>query len=412
MFNKLILFFIPLSVQQDAELFRKFKLVVSIIIVTVIFDLNYAGITILIRMKEGTYVMLATFMLHSLLPFFIRRNIPILLVTNLYLLFGAQAIVQCIYYSGGFRSPVLPWLATTPIVALLMGGRTTGFAWMIINTIVVIVFSIYDKSGFVFPIHYSQNWENEFLTNCFTGLVLIIFFVALVFENGKNTAFKKLAENNELLAEERKRSALFQISQEIHDGVGQTLSLAKLNLHTLQMDNNNDPVRVKNTLSLISKAINDIRTISRNINDNNITNFNLMEAIQEDVKTLDKIGEYTIDFKVAGTYIKMNAQSELVLYRIVQELMNNTIKHARATSITLQLKYEPMQFQFIFSDNGIGITNPDLSGGLGIRNIRSRVKMLGGEMEITTGENQGTKVKIRIALAAEIKNQSIKTINA
>lgn len=401
MFKKLISFFIPSHLRQDAEILRRYNLVVSIILITAAFDLNYAGITMLIGMQEGTFVMLVTFLLNIGLPFLLRRGLPILWVTNLYLLIGAQAIVQCIYFSGGFHSPVLPWLATTPIVAMLMGGRRTGIAWLVINTIIVIIFSLLEKSGYSFPLHYDQNWRNEFFTNCFAGLIMIIFFVALVFENGKNLALKKLAANNELLAEERKRTALFKMSQEIHDGVGQILSLAKLNLHALQMDGGNDPTRIDHTLSLISKAISDIRNISRDVNDHNINQFDLHEALYDDIDTLKKTGKYVIRFEITGKPDGLDVGTGPVIYRILQELMNNTIKHASATAITVYLQYCEQNLHVLFSDNGVGVENPDLSKGMGMRSIRNRIDLLGGEIQVTSEENKGMKVVIRVPLTVQ-----------
>lgn len=396
MFSHLVSNFVPRDINEQAEVFRRYKLVIYIILITALFDLNYAGITVLIGLEEGTLIMLTAFLLHLLLPFLLKKGISLLLVTNLYIFIGVLAIVVCIYFSGGFVSPVLPWLATSPIVALLMGGKRIGVFWVVVNSAIVMFFGLLHNYDYRIPADYDHSWDHMFFLNCYVGLVVIIFCVALVFENGKNAAFRRLAEKNILLSEEKKKIALQKISQEIHDNIGQTLSLAKLNLHSIQKQKEGSSTeKVAETLQLVAKAIQDLRELSNNLHSDNITDFNIVEAIGEEVKTVSSIGHYATSLEVTGSYHKFTAQTELILYRIYQEIINNVIKHSGASSITIRIGYAPNLFTLSVLDNGSGINNKDfLFKGQGIRNMQSRAKILGGHVNIKSENGEGTRVSI------------------
>jgi hypothetical protein len=142
MLKKLALYFIPLDKQELPEILLRYKLVVNIILITILFDLDYALITITIKMSEGTQSLLIAAILHLLLLFAVKKNISLLFIVNLYVLLGVSAIFISIYFSGGFISPVLPWLATSPVVAMLMNGKKTGLTWLFINSIIALYFGI------------------------------------------------------------------------------------------------------------------------------------------------------------------------------------------------------------------------------------------------------------------------------
>ncbi len=179
------------------------------------------------------------------------------------------------------------------------------------------------------------------------------------------------------------------ISKEIHDNIGMSLTLAKLNLNTLKPGNiMNSSVQVNSSIDLISKAITDLADISKSMNADFIAEYGLINALEQEINKLRTIGLYHIIFEVSGETTFMNSQKELIIFRMVQEALNNIMKHAQAKSIILELDYQRNYLDLNISDNGIGFmidghTNPTgKKNGSGLINMKNRALMLGGSWKI------------------------------
>ncbi|NQX56855.1 hypothetical protein HQN86_24775 [Pedobacter panaciterrae] len=411
MFKRIFLYLIPRHAAENPDLLRRYRLILSIIMITVVFDFDYAFTTISIGMKAGTTMLFIAATIHLLLIYAVKKNVNLQVVSNIYILTGVSAIVVSIVHSGGFSSPVLPWLATSPVMALLMGGRRTGIAWLVVNTLLILFFAFSIKMGIRFPINYNLGWRDNLSLNCVLGLIMIIFFVSLVFENGKNAAIKRLEVKSLLLAEEKKKNALYQISQEIHDGVGQTLSIIKLNLHLLDSrPEQMPPDNVKETLALAGKAIQDLRNISNNLYAENLSEFDLGNAILEDIDHIRKIGTIKASVIITGTPYLLDARTAFILYRVSREAMNNALKHSGASSIEVEMDFSD-EFSLTVSDNGCGM-DTTFSGhpGQGMVSMRERMQLLGGSFEVRQNPSGGTRLTARI-LAEGIGRDLLKVVS-
>ncbi|RED96983.1 sensor histidine kinase [Marinoscillum furvescens] len=397
MIKRFVNYFIPEERQENAEEHRQYKIVVYFVFVTSLFDLNYISLSTNIGFDPGVKVMAITGFLHLLQLPTIKWKMPLIWVSNLYIAIGAFGVLGCAYYSGGFYSPVIVWLVSQPIVALLMAGKPSGIVWTSLNSLILIVAAIMTSNGYEWPMEYDRSYETFFIANTFVGLVVIIFVVALVFENGKNTAFKKLAEKNILLAEEKKKTALYALSQEIHDDVGQTLFLARLNLSTFGLkDASKDSEKVKSSMELLGQAIDKLRDISSSLNEENISNFSLINSLTIDLETIQNIGAIKTKLYVEGEVQKLNPKTEFVLYRISQEVINNVIKHAQATQLCVDVTFAEGMVELKFSDNGVGMASDHLSyGGQGMRNMRERAASIQGDLHIRSEPDAGTEVHVQ-----------------
>ena len=132
---------------------------------------------------------------------------------------------------------------------------------------------------------------------------------------------------------EIQEQTLKTISQEIHDNIGQVLSLAKLNLSRMDI-NKQDQLKEKiaDSKNLVSKAIQDLRDLARSMNTDNITAMGLAKALEYEVEMLRKTG-FVVSFDVNGNVVRQEPQKELILFRIIQEIFNNIIKHAESTAL-------------------------------------------------------------------------------
>jgi signal transduction histidine kinase len=204
---------------------------------------------------------------------------------------------------------------------------------------------------------------------------------------------------------EIQEQTLKTISQEIHDNIGQVLSLAKLNLNTIDITRKDDLLeKIDSSKQLVSKAIQDLRDLSKSLNTDNIAAIGLLRAIGYELDMIRKAGEHKTSLEIMGNAIRPDPQKELIVFRIVQELLNNIIKHAAATNIKVEAHYTNTELELIISDDGKGfnlesMNKEDNNGsgqGLGIRNMHNRARLIGAGFSMQSLEGQGTTVKLKL----------------
>jgi len=200
---------------------------------------------------------------------------------------------------------------------------------------------------------------------------------------------------------EIQEQTLKNISQEIHDNIGQALSLAKLNLNTMPPTNDEAlQQKILNSKELISKAIVDLRDLSRSLDTDYVQEMGLQRAIEYELEMIRKTGIIETSMIVEGSLFRLEKQKELILFRIVQETFNNILKHAGAKSINVNINYAPTSFTLIVKDDGKGVNLQPLNEGennnlgLGIRNMHSRAKLIGADFKMSSIIDEGTEVKI------------------
>jgi len=236
-------------------------------------------------------------------------------------------------------------------------------------------------------------------------LITIIIIAAVLYYNRrkKHAHEKKIMQaqfQEELLRTqiEIQEQTLKNISQEIHDNIGQVLSLAKLNLNTFPPTTRGDILaRTNDTKQLISKAIHDLRDLSRSMHGDRLAELGLRQAIENELKILENTGQYSTACDVTGTPYKLPAQKETVLFRMVQESLNNIIKHAKAKNIRITINYLAHSFVLSVADDGAGFNRDQLSTaekGIGLKSMENRSALIGGVFSITSSAHSGTTIAI------------------
>lgn len=211
--------------------------------------------------------------------------------------------------------------------------------------------------------------------------------------------FEKVILENKLEIQEQ---TLKTISQEIHDNIGQTLSLAKLNLALEEEEQAGTNIKIVSSHQLVSKAIQDLRDISRSLNTDYVAEMGLIRSIEYELEMICKTGIMKPSLQVEGSQRRMDRQKELILFRIVQESLNNIIKHAGATTLTVAANYQPHELQIVIEDNGKGVDlsplneNDNPGFGLGIRNMHNRARLIGAEFSMSSTIGRGTTVTIKL----------------
>ena len=191
--------------------------------------------------------------------------------------------------------------------------------------------------------------------------------------------------------EEKER---FRIAKELHDGVNGDLSAIKFKLSTLLEMNNNV---INEAITMIDNSCSQVRAISHNLVPPSLENFNLLEAVEEFCQKTDDLHTEKITFQHLGDdIVKLSKKEEINSYRIIQELVSNSLKHAKATTIDVQLSCRNNILQITVEDNGIGFDEKvKKSDGIGLSNIQSRVDYLNATIDFISNK-QGTSYTIEI----------------
>lgn len=190
------------------------------------------------------------------------------------------------------------------------------------------------------------------------------------------------------------------ISQEIHDNIGQVLSLVKINMITVDLNKAPEAkVKLQASVTLVAKAIRDLRDLSKSLNPDFISNLGLPMAVEQQLDIMGKTGVYKTHMEVAGEVYKMEAAKELVVFRVIQELLNNIIKHADATEVQVMMQYDNDKLQITVKDNGSGFDYQNtlqVGKGQGLQNILKRIQLINGTTHCTSAIAQGATTVIEI----------------
>ena len=198
---------------------------------------------------------------------------------------------------------------------------------------------------------------------------------------------------------EIQEQTLENVSQEIHDNIGQSLILVKLTINNIDLRNEAESSsKLRQSVDLVAKSIQDLRNLAKTLNPSFIQEIGLVAGIKQQLVYLEKAGAYIIDFQVLGNADNYQHRTEILLFRIVQELLNNTVKHADATAIDILADYKETELRLSVTDNGKGFELDPVGPptGLGLKNIRSRLALIQGDASIESRPGAGTKVMIRV----------------
>lgn len=194
------------------------------------------------------------------------------------------------------------------------------------------------------------------------------------------------------------------ISQEIHDNIGLTLSLVKLRLNTLDLEEKDKATfQINSSIELLSESITQLKDISRSLNADIINSYGLIKALENELTRIKDSSTISILFKIEGEPVYMDSQKELIIFRIIQEAFNNILKHSEAKNASLSLKYTAEDLHVSINDDGKGflMTTTDKfsnKGKAGLRNMEARSRMIRAAMEISSNPGNGTLLQFIIPI--------------
>lgn len=255
------------------------------------------------------------------------------------------------------------------------------------------------------------------LTGAFLALLTITFLtrrtlqqkkILLEKENGVNLAkISQLETEKKLLASEAvikgQEQERGRIAKDLHDGLGGMLSGIKFSLTNMKSNvilNADHALVFERSLDMLDHSITELRRVAHNMMPEVLVNFGLTEALKSYCESIRQSGLFKIDFQSMGTVKHLPSNTEIILYRVIQELLNNIAKHAKATQVLVQVAWHDQEISITIEDDGIGFDASLLEkpGGSGWANIRARMEYLKGKLDVQSSPGKGTSVHISSSL--------------
>lgn len=231
-----------------------------------------------------------------------------------------------------------------------------------------------------------------------TLLVLVVIIIALfaIFQDRKNKyllAEKKFEDEISKTQMEITEQALKNISWELHDNVGQLLSIAKMQLNILHSKvDTGYKKEIDDVGRLVGESLTEIRLLSRTLNPETILSMGLREAVRTELERFDKLKFVKTDLTVEGNEQGVELRDEIIIFRILQEFFINVIKHSKADFLKVKLHYLSDKLVITAEDDGIGYDPQQVVHGSGLMNMKSRADLIGATFQTETKPDHGVKM--------------------
>jgi two-component system NarL family sensor kinase len=238
----------------------------------------------------------------------------------------------------------------------------------------------------------------------FILLIAIIIITALLYHSRKRIHKIEVSNFQNILIQsqyEVQEQTMQTIGADLHDNIGQLLSLTSLTLNSIELD---DQAKARHkidaAIDLTLRSIKEMRLLGKLLQGDQLVVGGLSEAIRHEISWMERSGKYQITYLQAETMpAENNPEKDLILFRIIQEILNNIIKHAAASQINISLDYTDGILQLKITDDGVGFNAADLPAeqrGMGLQNIQKRAGIIAGKAEITSNPGEGTQITIYI----------------
>jgi len=184
------------------------------------------------------------------------------------------------------------------------------------------------------------------------------------------------------------------ISQELHDNIGQVLSLASITVNTVNAPGESD--KINQIDELLGKALNDLRNLSHSLDGDYIRSNGWTGLVRRLMNNLKNTGKFAVQLELDENLPALGNEKPIILFRMIQEVVNNIIKHADAKTIYLKAQQNNDRLLITIKDDGKGFSGKAKTGGAGLHNLQNRAKMINAELTINSRPGEGTAVTISI----------------
>lgn len=226
------------------------------------------------------------------------------------------------------------------------------------------------------------------------GLALVLFMMRYqrrMMQQVEEIKRKEISHQETLLkatinSQEKERK---RIASDLHDSLGAHLSTIRLNVLVYGQEHPTTKEFAESTAEMLSESIQVVREISHDLLPGSLKTYGLMSALRELLNRVESSTAISVSFGFEGEEKRFQNEQELALYRITQELINNTLRHAKASEIEMRVNWLEDGLELKYSDNGVGFISDVQYNGLGMYTIQSRVESFRGNVEFTSKPNHG-----------------------
>jgi signal transduction histidine kinase len=235
------------------------------------------------------------------------------------------------------------------------------------------------------------------------GMVILASAILLFFNTYQKRLLKKELEINRIktrqqeeilantvLSQEKERK---RIAQDLHDGVGAMLSVVKLNIAMVERKSDTSASKeiARETKSYLDEVILQVRRISRALLPPSLEKLGLAAAVEELVNWVNKSDQVEVVIWKTDYVYRFDGKKEMAVFRIIQELLNNALKHAQATQIVIKMRFSSAGLAVSVCDNGVGFEiKSNAKTGLGLKNLESRTQILNARIKLHSAPGKGT----------------------
>lgn len=222
------------------------------------------------------------------------------------------------------------------------------------------------------------------------GIIIIYFVITIIRQQRKNLELYKEKVKAEITTLENERKRLVA---DLHDELGPLLSIAKLQINSLNSTNEEDLQLVSTASRHIDSVLHKMWEIANNLMPQVLSRKGLIPALKEFTNLLNSTQpiQFTLE---APTEMAMGKEKEIHIYRVIQEIAHNALKHSHASTVQIQIREIPGKIIIEMADDGVGFDYTHMvheGAGLGLKNLLSRIELLQGELFIDTAPGKGTR---------------------
>ena len=244
------------------------------------------------------------------------------------------------------------------------------------------------------------------------GLLLFVIWFFIAFQNRKNKLLVKQIEAEKRYEHELTTSQLEiqeqtfkNIGWELHDNVGQLLSVLSIQLNMILLKAPRTiQKQLKDTSDVLGNTIQEVRNLSKTLNNEVVNKNGLIRSLEIEVERFNRLKYLEAFIQVNGKVRYISTEHEILIFRMYQEFLSNVMKHSKAKNLSVTLNFNANDLEIIAEDNGLGFDTSQKTESSGLQTIKGRAALLSAKYSLTSVINNGTKLVLLYTFPNDTKN--------